>query len=264
MLDTVRQFLEHEVPAAVRRWLSLAAVPKDASLVDGTQITATSVGTDDRQRWADELWGAVVAALDSLLRSHYHIVEFSDQPTCVLRIGRMEAARSVLLSDGTSIRTGETIGTIHFWNERLPAFPRSGPNIHWAAEMHRRVAGSFVELARFVETDPDWQEMRAFLGEAALSSRIGDVQLRRVAHHFGLEAIEAPPSIFRQLHEFGECFSAWALARAYNPNALPRRRFFQRHQELWISRTALLGRYGKLHKPDGARPPTGDRGVRQW
>jgi hypothetical protein len=206
-----------------------------------TASDAVGIPACNARGWRDELWTVLIGALDRALRSHYNIIEFVDDPTCVLRIGRAVAERPVLLSDGIQIRAGETIGTLHFWNEHLLPFARAeGPCVHWAIDMHRRVSCSFAMLADFVESDPDWRDVRAFRGEAALSSRIGDTQLRRVAHHYGLEHIAAPQSVLRQLHELGECFSAWGLTRAYNSAALPRQRFFRRHQEIWISRAALV------------------------
>lgn len=201
------------------------------------------------------MWAAVIGMVDGALRSYYHIVEFTDDPACVFRIGRTQAVRALMLSDGTEIRMNETIGTLHFWNEHLPPFSRSGPDIHWAVEMRKRVRRSFAELARFIETDADWREIRAFRGEAALSSRLGEVQLRRVARNYGLERVPVTPSILRQLHEFGECFSAWGLARAYNPTALSRQRFFRRYQELWISRASLVARYDTPAPANYDRPP---------
>lgn len=233
-------------------------------LPDGEPAPNAPVSSVASRGWRDELWAAVVAALDGALRSYYDIVEFSDDPNCVLRIGRSTAERPVMLSDGTEIGIGEPIGTLHFWNEQLPPFPPSGPEMRWAAEMHRRVVCSFAELARFIEYAADWNDVLGFRGEAALSSRIGDAQLRRVTHHFGLEPIGAPHSVLRQLHEFGECFSAWGLTRVYNPAALSRQRFFRRYQELWISRTSLIARYGPQNPGVDRTARLGDGEVLRW
>ncbi|HEX3881077.1 MAG TPA: hypothetical protein VHW66_00315 [Stellaceae bacterium] len=212
--------------------------------------------------WRDELWALFMGVLDGALRSYYDIVEFTDDPTCVFRVGRVEAERAVRLSDGIHIRAGETIGTLHFWNEQLPPFPRSGgPRLCWAVDMQRRVARSLGMLAQFVESDPRWRDVRAFRGEAALSSRIGETQLRRVAHRYGFERIAAPPSVLRQLHQLGECFSAWGLTRAYNCAALPRQRFFRRYQEVWISRATLIARHaGNPERAGRAGRTCGDIG----
>ncbi|HWD59414.1 MAG TPA: hypothetical protein VG308_14100 [Stellaceae bacterium] len=186
----------------------------------------------------------LVGAWDGVLRSCYSVTQFTDDPRCVLRIGRGSTRHGVRFADGSEIHAGETIGTLHFWNEQLPPFSRGGPDLRWAATMHRRVLHSLRELARFVETDPDWRDIRAFRGEAALSSRLGAVQLRRVIEQYGFECAGEPASWLRQLHDLGECFTARALTRAYNPNALPRQRFFRPYHDLWLSRATLIARHG--------------------
>jgi hypothetical protein len=230
--------------AGESRRCPVPAPMKIESLAEGAVAADRASLSDTPQGWRDELWALMAGAVDGVLRVYYNIIEFTDDPDCVLRIGRTEAARRVLLSDGTEICAGETIGTIHFWNEQLPPFSPSGPDVHWAVEMQRRVSRSFAALARFVETHAVWRGVKAFRGEAALSSRVGNIQLRRVAHHYGLEPVPVPNSVLRQLHDLGECFSAWGLTRAYNPRALSRQRFFRPYQELWISRTTLIARHG--------------------
>lgn len=190
--------------------------------------------------WRSEIWVFLVGALDGMLRSYYGVAPFTDDPRCILRIGRTEARTSVPLADGTRIEAGDIIGTLHFWNEHLPPFSGAGPDVAWAVAMHRRVAYSLRALAHFVERDEAWRDIRAFRGEAALSSRLGDVQLERVVRRFGFEDVAYMPSWLRQMHDVGECFSAWGLARAYNPLALTHQRFFRPYHDLWIGRATLL------------------------
>lgn len=84
------------------------------------------------------LWNEIIAPLDNLLRSYYAISEFSDDPHCILRIGRGVASDRILLMDGTAIEDGEPIGTLHLWNEHLPKYNlAAGPNLTWAAEIRR-------------------------------------------------------------------------------------------------------------------------------
>jgi hypothetical protein len=196
------------------------------------------------QSWRDEAWAILIGALDGALRSYYGVAGFTDDPACVLRIGRSRACERIELADGTAIHVGETIGAIHFWNEQLPVFSRSGPDLRWAVVMHRRVTHSLRCLAAFVEANDDWREMRAFCAEAALSSRIGDRQLRRVVQRYGFECVARTPSVLRQMHDIGECFTAWGLTRVYNPAALAHQRFFRPYHDLWISRATLIERFG--------------------
>ena len=232
---------------------------KTDAVATGSRATASA-----RQGWANEIWASFVSTIDGALRSYYNIIEFSDDPNCVLRVGRMEVERTVSLAGGIIIAAGETIGTIHLWNEHLPAFSPAGPDVRWAVDMRQRVTRSLVLLARFVDRDDDWRELRAFRGEAAFSSRTGDKQLQRVAKHYGFERKVAPSSMLRQLHDFGECFSAWGLTRVYNPAALARQRFFRRYQELWLSRAVLTARYGENAAETGGCPPSGVGEDLQW
>jgi len=204
----------------------------------------------EQQRWRDEIWALVIGAVDGALRTYYGVVAFTDDPACVLRIGLGEARHAIRLAEGAEIAEGEPIGALHFWNEQLPPFSHSGPDIRWAVEMHRRMTRSLTLLAAFVERDPVWRDVRAFRAEAALSSRIGSRQLSRVTRRYGFECVSEPSTLLRHLHEFGECFSAWGLARAYNPAALAHQRFFRPYHDLWISRATLIERYGH---PGGAR-----------
>ena len=210
------------------------------------------------QGWRDEVWTVLVSALDGVLRSCYSVIQFSDDPRCVFRIGQSQARYDLLFADGTAVGADETIGTLHFWNEQLPPFSLSGPDVRWAVVMRRRVVYSLRALAQFVETDPAWYGINAFRAEAALSSRIGDKQLERVTRRYGFECIDEATSWQRHLHELGECFSAWGLARAYNPAALPHQRFFRPYHDLWITRATLTARYGAGVEADArAIPPAG-------
>jgi hypothetical protein len=179
-----------------------------------------------------------------MLRSLYGIQEFSDDPHCVLRIGISPARMPVVMSDGTRICEGQLVGELHLWNEHIPRYSGHGPDLGWAADMRRRVVQSLRLLTQHAERHPAWQRLPAFRADATLSSRLGDIQIRRLALRHGFELVEPPPSRFRQLHAIGDSVSAWSLTRAFNPAALSRQRFLRDHHELWISRALLLNRYG--------------------
>jgi hypothetical protein len=196
--------------------------------------------------WPDDLWAGSVGLVDALIRTCYGIYEFTDDPGCVLRIGVGQARSDVILSDGTKVESGEPVGTLHFWNEHLPRYPPEGPNLRWACAMRDQMHRSLCSLAEYVESEPTWREIRALRGEAALSTRLGTWQVRRVGDRYGFERV--PPtdlSLLRRLHAVGEGLTLWSLTRAFNPAALPRQPFMRDHHELWISRNGLIGRYGR-------------------
>ncbi|HTV88099.1 MAG TPA: hypothetical protein VME41_03695 [Stellaceae bacterium] len=199
-------------------------------------------------------WVVVVGSVDALLRAFHGIREYTDDPVCVFRLGLVAARDTITLSDGTAVGEGEPVGTLHLWNEHLPPYKNGAPDLAWASEMRRRVFRSLQLLAEFADRDPIWQKVRVFRGDATLSRRLGETQIRRLAERHGFERIEAPVSVLGQLHFIGDCFNAWALTRAFNPAALERQGFLRGRCEVWISRRGLLARYGRQPRPRGGTP----------
>ena len=124
-----------------------------------------------------------------------------------------------VLSDGTAINPGAPIGTLHLWNEHLPRYARSGPELGWACAVRRRFLHSMRLLASHAEHNPQLRQVPAFRGEAMLSSRLGLVQLERVAERVGFEAVPIPASALGILHTLGASLNVWCLTRAFNPGA---------------------------------------------
>jgi hypothetical protein len=198
--------------------------------------------------WPDELWAGSVGWVDAILRSYYGIYEFTEDPACVFRVGLGHARYPVTLADGTRIEVGEIVGTLHFWNEQLPRYSRNGPDLQWACAIRDQVRYSLHALAEYVESEAGWQEIRAIRGEAALSARLGMLQVRRVAERYGFERMPTHWSYLRRLHALGESVVLWGLTRAFNPAAAPRQPFLREHHDLWISRTTLRRLYARRHR----------------
>lgn len=193
--------------------------------------------------WPDELWTGSVGIVDAILRSWYGVYEFTDDPLCIFRVGMSRARAAVTLSDGTAIAADEVIGTLHFWNEHLPRYPASGPDLRWACMMRDQVAHSQRLLAEYIEKDAAWRAVQAFYGEGMFfSGRLGTPQVERVVMRFGFERVPTmpDPSLRRRVHLFCENFTLWGMTRAFQPAALPRRPFLRPRQELWLSRLWLL------------------------
>lgn len=192
--------------------------------------------------WRDRFWARLVRAADWVLRRWYGVREFTDDPACLLRLALAPAPHAVALSDGTQIEAGETVAMLHMWNEQIPRFRRTGPDLCWAIDLRCRLDRSFRALAQHLEHDPAWREVRGVHACVTFGSRRRRWKIRRAAAHFGFELIEdgAPAE---GLHERGEDFLIWAFTRAFNPAALSRQRFRRDRSEVWISRRKLLGRY---------------------
>jgi hypothetical protein len=207
--------------------------------------------------WSDGAWAGTVGWCDMVLRRLYGIREFTDDPDCIFRVGLRSAGDTLLLSDGTRIEAGETIGTLHFWNEHLPRYAAQSPGLGWACEMRRQVVHSLGALALYIETDPAWRRVKALHAESPLSMRLGESEMARLVQMYGFETPPGPRSLLRRLHDLGDDFLLWGLARAFNPAALPRLRFFRPHRDLWISRCSLLRIYLPRRGSDGIAPPQG-------
>jgi hypothetical protein len=229
----------------------MTAEPAASAIGVVTALRCTSAN------WRDEFWVGSVRLLDSIIRTYYGVYEFTDDPVCVLRVGLSHAQAPVLLSDGTRVEFGDLVGTLHWWNEHLPRYSSNGPDFCWACAMRDRVLHSLRALADYVESETAWREIRALRGEAALSPRLGILQVQRIARRYGFERVPADFSFLRRLHALGESFTLWSLTRAFNPAALARQPFLRDHHELWISRTALLARHGRRQQQrasEAARP----------
>ena len=230
--------------------------------IDNASAAGIVVGDNPEKSsaaWPDELWVESVGWCDSVLRSFYRVREFTDDPDCVFRVGLGKARRTLLLSDGTIIRDGEIVGTVHFWNEHLPRFTSHRHGLAWACRMRHRVVHSLAALAMFVETAPAWCDIPAFHAESGLSTRLGSQQIERVVQRYGFETAVSERSLLRRVHDLGDDFLLWGLARAFNPGALSRSRFFRDHHDLWISRSSLLRHYlpQRQTNVDGATSPGG-------
>jgi len=190
-----------------------------------------------------------VCTLDSLLRRAYRIQEFSRSEDCILRLALGRSKEDVILPDGTRITKGEPIGELHLWNEHIPPMPAKGPDFGWGLMFYRRLIRSLRELAVYVEHEPKFKAVRAFRGEIAF-----DPQAHRRPALFARLGFDfmrpAHPSPLRRFGDFWENLYAWSLIWTFNPGSLRSKRFWRLERcQLWISRQALLERYG-------------DRGVR--
>jgi len=190
--------------------------------------------------------GRAVRGVDSLLRLHQRIQEFTEDEECIFRVSRERASRAVMLSDGTEIAEGEPVLQLHFWNEHLPAMPSVGPSPAWAIRLTRRMRASLEAVAAYLEREPELGEVQALHGTAPFSSRIGAVQMVRTAQRFGFDVIEADASREwrERLHVVFDSMLLWGLAYAFNPAGLKTKGLLRHRHQLWISRRKLLSRYG--------------------
>jgi hypothetical protein len=102
-------------------------------------------------------------------------------------------------------------------------------------------------LAQAVQSDPRLEDAKVFYAETRMGAGRPRVQMERIAMFYGFELVDAPrPSNLRaHLVDLGERIHLCAMIRTFNPKALTASHLIctQRHQ-LWMSRDALLSKYG--------------------
>ena len=196
-------------------------------------------------RWA-------VRCLDALLRRAHGVYEFSPEPECILRLALGRSERETTLADGTHIAAGERIGELHLWNERLPPMPQQGPDFRWALTMRRRLVRSLQLLAVYVENDQTLRDIRAFRGETVLDLRWSEREEANPLARLGLELRSAElAGPLKRFTDFWENLYGWWLIWTFNPGSLRSKRFWRLQRcQLWISRQALLNKYGRAGQED--------------
>lgn len=190
---------------------------------------------------SDRAWLLVVTATDRLLRRYYGIRPFLNDPHCLLRIARAAAARQVALRDGTLVRPGDPIAVLHLWNEHIPRFAPTGPDMAWAITFRDNMTFSLHALAHYLQENGAWRDVQAVHGCVGFGNRWRRRQMNRAAARFGFELL--PTQTPYGLHRMGEDILVWCLTRAFNPAALRRPVFRHDRAELWTSRASLVLSY---------------------
>jgi hypothetical protein len=201
-----------------------------------------------RTRLPDSLpWLAeAVAALDERLRRSQAVFEYTDDPTCVFRLGITRARRSIALRDGTRVRAGQRIARLHFWNEQIPPVPENGPTIGWARQMRRAMLTSLGELARFLAARSDLRDVAVIAGDAPSGTEDQREQLARIMARFGFEAVIAPEHlpVRERLRRFGENILISLIVFVHNARALRSDTLMRVRLPIYLSRRALEKEFG--------------------
>jgi hypothetical protein len=205
--------------------------------------------------------------MDSWLRHAQQFIELDDNPNSMIRLTIRTTKHSIVLRDGVTLLPGDRFLDIHFLNERIPQ-SSDLRGLAWAGRFGRMLRQSFGELSAVIDADPRFCGIKAIRGRLAFSSERSREEMRRFGAWFAFDDIEAtvPPSLWERWHDALEDIWLFALAWAYNPGSLPSRALIRTREDLWISRKALVSRYGSPRiqalaapLPDGAR-----RGAAQW
>ncbi|HTV32886.1 MAG TPA: hypothetical protein VME69_07250 [Methylocella sp.] len=184
--------------------------------------------TAHRHQWL----GALVQLLDRHLRHQQGVTEYTNSPDCIFRIQIVTVSEDFLLADATHVSAGERIIDLHFWNEHIPVMSGDGATLAWARRVNQSIEVSLHELARFLSSRPDLEDIRAIRGIMSLGSSNRSNQIARLAGHFGFERISPTHrvSVMERLHRLGENILISMLVLTRNPASL-------RMDTLWRSRT---------------------------
>jgi len=185
-------------------------------------------------------------AFDTRLRRRHAVVEYTDDPSCVFRIGIVRSPRALTLSDGTHLRAGERVAQLHFWSEQLPPMGRDRVTVAWGQRMYRALTISFSELARYLATRPDLGDVAAIWAEApTAATKLQSEQLLRIMTRYGFEEVApAENSTVEHLHRFGQNILISLMVFAQNTSALRFESFGRLRVQLYTSRRAFEARFG--------------------
>jgi hypothetical protein len=188
----------------------------------------------------------LIRDLDLALRRFQGIREFSETPDCLLRIATRRVSANVHLADGVDLTKGDEILELHLWNEHIALFAGSQSGFERGTTLRRQITASLTQLAVRIETEHPLGHVAALRAHTAFVPRRRLAKLLRVARAFGFNtaASSTHGALRARIHDFWENLLVYALAWTFNPRVLRRNGLFRQHCELWISRTALLARYG--------------------
>lgn len=189
---------------------------------------------------------AVVAALDDRLRLRHRVIEYTSSPECMFRIQLVRSEEDYVLSDGTCVRASERLVNLHVWNEQFPRFTGNGPTLAWARRVNHAFELSMRELAGFLESRREFDDVVAICANLTLEPAERSGQLVRFVARFGFEPIAAASSrSFRQqMHWFGENILISMMVLARNAAALRADTLRRDRTLVFLSRRELRRRYG--------------------
>ena len=228
----------------MRPFVSHRPDPPDPIFQAGSSLGRQPLALPDRlTRW-----------IDGSLRRRLGIFEFAPSPDCLLRLSLHPADGALRLADGTVIAPGDPVGELHLWNERIAPLVARRTNFAAATAIRRGLQLSLRRLAAAIESDPRLANVQAFCATTALVTSGRGWKMMRFAEAFGFEPSADPGArrLRRILHDHLEDILLWMLRATFNPGGARSRGLHRQRHRLWISRHALIRRYGAY--PAAAEP----------
>jgi hypothetical protein len=206
------------------------------------RLVGSAVG-GERHFWLERL----IFGLDGVLRRWQSVIEYTHDPTCILRIkfGRLE--QDFVLSDGTAGRVGERFIDLHLWNEQIPAMPKEGASIAWARQMSLCFQHSLRQLARYLASRSDLDDILLVRCTMEFAGRERNDQMVRLIGRYGFEVV--PPTttvtMAERARRLGENIHISLMVLARNQAALRRDTLRRGRTRVFMSRKVLERRYGR-------------------
>ncbi len=188
----------------------------------------------------------LVLGLDARLRRAQHLLEYSDDPECLFRIGRTLAPRPFTLSDGVAVRAGDPLVELHFWNQHIFARTDRGDLFAWGARMRRAFLFSLKELSEFLDRSDEYDDVVAIFGNLGVAVAARSDQLVRVCRIYGFDPVFDGHrlSVAEHLHRAGQNMLGLLLTLAVNPLSARLDVLARDRAPVAISRAELRRRYG--------------------
>jgi hypothetical protein len=181
-----------------------------------------------------------------VLRRWQSVVEYTHDPTCILRIkfGRLD--QDFVLADGTAGHCGERFIDLHLWNEQVPAMPKQGASIAWARQMSFCFQHSLRQLARYLASRPDLDDISLVRCTMEFAGRERDDQMVRLIGRYGFELVPSATTVTigERALRFGENIHISLMVLARNAAALRRDTLRRGRTRVFMSRKVLEQRYG--------------------
>ena len=160
----------------------------------------------------------------------------------MLRLQRTYA-RHRFQSGSFIVEKGDPILGLHIWNSRIPALPRSGPDLGWATQTLHKFKYSLHLAAGEVKKNPIYQDVCAVYGATALFSpqkgASGIHPMQRLGFY-----VQPFKNMLGSWGEFFENAFSYGIMWTYNPSSVRDKRIGDlQRTELWMPAQDFLQRY---------------------
>ena len=185
----------------------------------------------------------VIRCFDEWLSRREGVAPFTDDPAIIMRLQTASLAHTLILPDRTVPATAKALW-LHFWNERMPAIPDTGPDLAYGIKLHKLMMASAKSIARHIRETPSLQDIQVIGGVTAHASLKKADGGRAMLEHFGFTIMPYHHTL-GAFGEFWENFYTWWVMWTYNPATIRHRNIWNLQRiEFWMTKERFLEKYG--------------------